>query len=70
MKNKDRLEYKYEIFIDNILHKQAKIGVQELKDSIEQTMNCVINENDLFNVLYGLKKEGKIKLENQIIKPI
>lgn len=70
MKNKDRLEYKYEIFIDNILHKQAEIGVQELKDSIEQTMNCVINENDLFNVLYGLKKEGKIKLENQIIKPI
>ena len=68
MKDKNKLEYKYENLIDNILHKQSEISVQELKNTMEQTLNHFIDEDNLFNVLYGLKKEGRIKLVSHNIQ--
>jgi len=68
MKDKDKLEFKYESLIKSILQKQTEIYVQELKGVMEQTLEQPINKNNLYNVLYGLKKEGRIKSENQIIR--
>ena len=68
MKDKDKLEFKYENLIKTILKKQTEIKVQELKGAMEQTLEHSINENNLYNVLYGLKKEGGIKLEDQIVR--
>lgn len=68
MKNRDREEYKYETFIYTTLKRQKEIGFREMKTAMEKKMQYIINESDLFSVVYGLKKEGKIKFENKIIR--
>ncbi|MFX1336833.1 MAG: hypothetical protein ACFFAM_20525 [Promethearchaeota archaeon] len=68
MKNKDKIEFKYESLIKTILCKQPIINLQELKGVMEQTLEHPINENNLYNVVYGLKKEGTIKLDDQIVQ--
>ncbi|MHA2243846.1 MAG: hypothetical protein ACXADY_02665 [Candidatus Hodarchaeales archaeon] len=70
MKDKNKLEFKYERHIEEFLQKQTEINIQELKDAMEQIVEHLINENDLYNVLYGLKKEGRIKFENHIVQLI
>ncbi|MFX0181610.1 MAG: hypothetical protein ACFE95_00910 [Candidatus Hodarchaeota archaeon] len=68
MKDKDKLEFKYESCVESIIQKQKEISVQELKDLMEQVVEHSIDENNLYNVLYGLKKEGRIKLENDTVQ--
>lgn len=68
LKNENRIEYKYEAFILKVLNKKTEISFAEIKQSLESDTGTSINESDLFSVVYGLKKEGRVVLENNVLK--
>ena len=68
MKNKNRVEYTYETFIINTLKENPEVLFTDIKDDLEKDTHISINEDDLFSVVYGLKKEGRIAFENQMLK--
>ena len=70
MKNKNRVEYTYETFIMNTLKENTEVLFTDIKDTLEKHTHIFINEDDLFSVVYGLKKEGRIVFENQVLKII
>jgi phosphoglucosamine mutase len=57
MKNKNRAEYQYEQAVLKCLGETGKTTV----DKVLATLNGV-SESDLFSVVYGLKKEGRVSV--------
>lgn len=68
MKNRDKIEFKYESIILSALKEKHEIGFMDVKSAVENELAGEISENDLFSVVYGLKKEGRISLENEVLK--
>jgi phosphomannomutase len=68
MKNEKRIEYAYETFIMNILKEKPEMLFGVMKAALERETRTTINESDLFSVVYGLKKEGRIVLDDQVLK--
>jgi len=67
MKNMKRIEYTYEQIILDILKKQSQQEIHALKTHLESELQQAVSENDLFGVLYGLKKEDRITLSEQFV---
>jgi phosphoglucosamine mutase len=70
MKNRDKIEFLYETVILSQLKEKKEVSFTEVKSSVENELSCEVNEGDLFSVVYGLKKEGRISFENEVIKLI
>ena len=68
MKNENRIEYKYEKFIIKTLQENSDTPFKEVKIALEKDTNTTIIESDLYSVVYGLKKEQRISLEDDILK--
>ncbi len=68
MKNEKRVEYTYETFIMKILNEKFEVSFSEIKEALEKDTGTTVSESDLFSVVYGLKKEGRIVLEDQVLK--
>lgn len=68
MKNENRIEYKYEKFIINTLNEKGDTSFADTKLSLESETGTSIIESDLYSVVYGLKKEQRISLEDDILK--
>jgi phosphoglucosamine mutase len=60
LKNKNRLEYVHEVFIMNALEQRGEVGMAEIKSALEKKAGAEIKESDLYSVVHGLKKEGRI----------
>jgi hypothetical protein len=59
MKNESRIEYKYErAVIKNLDENGGKTTI----DSILSQLGTDVSESDLFGVVYGLKKEGRVSV--------
>ncbi|MBN1981793.1 MAG: hypothetical protein JW795_09690 [Chitinivibrionales bacterium] len=70
MKNEQRIEFRVECSILKLLQSRNQIAFGDVQHHIQQEITETLAETDLFNVLYGLKKEGRILFENQQIKTI
>ncbi|MCL2209137.1 MAG: hypothetical protein FWC19_10295 [Treponema sp.] len=58
MKNENRIEYKYEqAIIKNLEANSGKTTIDNILSELEG-----VNESDLFSVVYGLKKEGRVSV--------
>ncbi len=68
MKNERRIEYIYETFILKALKEKPEVQFNDIKQALEKETGTVIKESDWFSVVYGLKKEGRIVLEDQVLK--
>ncbi len=68
MKNRDKVEFKYETLILSKLEENREVSFADVKSSIENELECEVGESDLFSVVYGLKKEGRVNFENEILK--
>jgi hypothetical protein len=66
MKNENCIEYKYE---QAILKNIEENGGKTTVDKVLSVLSCdEINESDLFGVVHGLKKEGRVNvLDREII---
>jgi phosphoglucosamine mutase len=65
MKNEDRIEYKYEqAIVKNLIENNGKTTVDNVMAELKE-----VSESDLFSVVYGLKKEGRVSvLDREIIR--
>ncbi len=68
MKNESRVEYQYEQFIMAQLATTPAVEFDVVKAALEAEKSISILDSDLFSVVYGLKKEGRITLEDKTIK--
>jgi len=66
MKNKNRIEYKYEqAVISNLDQNGGKTTIDSILPGLDG-----VNESDLFSVVYGLKKEGRVSVLDREITRI
>jgi phosphoglucosamine mutase len=66
MKNENRIEYKYErAIIKNLCENSGKTTVNNVLAGLNG-----VSESDLINVVYGLKKEGRVSFMNNEITRI
>jgi phosphomannomutase len=73
MKNKDRIEYKYEKIIVQALSALEGIPLSRLKSVLDKEFSndiiaSNINESDIYSVVYALKKEGRASINNDLIR--
>jgi phosphoglucosamine mutase len=59
MKNENRIEYKYE---QAVIKNLKENGGNTTIDSILSHLGAGVSESDLFGVVYGLKKEGRVSV--------
>ncbi len=67
MKDRNRIEFEYETMILAEISSLEKVPVSSLKEILENKFSRKIPDSDFLGVIYGLKKEGRIILENNII---
>ncbi len=67
MKNEGRIEYTYEKIAMTLLNENGESSVDDILAKISSEGHAV-SETDLFGVIYGLKKEGRIVLEDRTVK--
>ncbi len=70
MKNHQRKEYRQEVVLLNVLATQNDLSIIKLKEILELNYNEKVSETDLYSVVYGLKKEGRVSFENSLINII
>lgn len=68
MKNKNRIEYKYEKAIVETLADTKELKFAELKSVLDNRFSTDISESDIYSVIYALKKEGRTLYENDLVK--
>jgi len=63
MKNENRIEYKYEqVILKNLEANKGKTTVDKILSDLPN-----VSEPDLFGVIYGLKKEGRVRVLDRAI---
>ncbi|MGL1893418.1 MAG: hypothetical protein OCD02_17410 [Spirochaetaceae bacterium] len=67
MKNPNRKEYQWELIMLETLNSKNNLSINELKKIVEKKTDKKIAETDFHAVIYGLKKEGRLCLENSLI---
>lgn len=67
LKNINSIEFLYEKAIIDQLQQFSKLDFSRLLKILEQKMAGSVNEKDLRNVVYGLKKEGRVTLKEDEI---
>ncbi len=70
MKNSSRREYKQEIVLIDALKKESNLSISSLNKILEWEFSETIHESDLYNLIYGLKKEGRVTVENSLVNII
>ena len=65
MKNRTRAEYAQETYIMAELEKSGEADFATLRSGIERALGAPVRENDLYSVVYGLKKEGRAFLREE-----
>ncbi len=68
LKNRNRFEYNCESIIIEKMNNYIKLGISDIKKMVEAELSRKIDDSDLFGVLYGLRKEGRIDINNNFIK--
>ncbi|MCP4298019.1 MAG: hypothetical protein GY786_20720, partial [Proteobacteria bacterium] len=68
MKNKDRIECRYEKIIVDSLSGGKELAISGLKSILDKEFSDNINEADIYSVIYALKKEGRASFENDLVK--
>lgn len=70
MKNPNRKEYRQELIIIDVLKGSKNITLKKLGSLIEKEMLEPVSESDIYSVIYGLKKEGRVSYENSLVNAI
>lgn len=68
LKNKERIEFKYENIIVQALSGGKNQPLLHLKTILDKEFSADISESDIYGVLYALKKEGRVFINNTNIK--
>ncbi len=70
MKNPNRKEYRQELIIVDALKSSKNITLEKLSSLIEKEMSEPVTESDMYSVIYGLKKEGRVTFENSLVNAV
>ncbi|MBN2616920.1 MAG: hypothetical protein JXR64_01270 [Spirochaetales bacterium] len=68
MKNSNRKEYQHELKILEILLKEKEIEMDALQNLFNLKNGSSVNDSDFYSVIYGLKKEGRVLVEDALIR--
>ncbi len=68
MKNRQKSEFRCEQIIFSLLNDYNTVSFETCKQTIDGQLTQAISEDDLFGIIYGLKKEGRITFENNQLR--
>jgi len=68
MKNKQKIEYKVESLIINTIKQNKILFIKDIPQLLQHEKKIQVSENDIDSIIYALKKEGRILIENSYVK--